>query len=266
MDPGQIFYWAILVFAGLACGLLNTLASSGTAVSLPILILALGVNEGIANATNRLPVLAGAIMATYSFARRGQMDWSAAIRLVPPAALGSILGTKAATALTDRQLEHFVNGAILIALILLFTKLKEILARTPDRLPDIHWRGMLLIFAVGFWLGFIVLDGATYLMIVLMLFFFYDLPQANALKSLLLAVTSLLPVLIFAHDGKILWEEGGVLALGSIAGGYLGAVLSNLPQSRKIAFRMLAFVISLEFVQLVWRTTAPFRAWLAREV
>lgn len=260
VDPSHFFYWLVLAVAGLACGLLNTLASSGSAVSLPLLIVLLGMNEGVANATNRLPVLIGAVMATYSFARRGQLDWSAAIRLIPPAAIGSILGSQAAEALSDRQLEHFINGAILIALILLFTKLKEILNKNDDRLPTIHWRGMLLIFAVGFWLGFIVLDGATYLLMVLMLFFYYDLPQANALKSLLIAVTSLLPVLIFAYDGKVLWAEGGVLALGSIAGGYLGVLLSNIPQSRKIAFRMLAVVISIEFAQLVWRATAPLRA------
>jgi len=35
-------YWAILVFAGAACGFLNTLASSGSAVSLPLLLPAAG--------------------------------------------------------------------------------------------------------------------------------------------------------------------------------------------------------------------------------
>lgn len=260
LDPSNPFYWAILVIGGLVCGLLNTLASSGTAVSLPLLILFLGMNEGVANATNRLPVLVGAVMAALTFARRGEMDWSAAARLVPPAAAGSILGVYAAEALTDRQLEHFINGAVLIALVLLFTKLKKILSKSDGRLPTLHWRGMLMVFFVGFWLGFIVLDGATYLLLILMLVFYYDLPQANALKNLLIAVTSLLPVLIFAHSGKILWVEGGVLALGSIVGGYVGARMSSLPGARQLAFKALAFVISIELVQLVWRATAPLRA------
>lgn len=260
MDPSNPFYWVILVFGGLVCGLLNTLASSGTAVSLPLLILFLGMNEGVANATNRLPVLVGAVMAAFTFARRGQMDWNAAARLVPPAAVGSVLGVYAADALTDRQLEHFVNAAVLIALVLLFTKLRKILATSDGRLPTLHWRGMVMVFFVGFWLGFIVLDGATYLLLILMLVFYYDLPEANALKNLLIAVTSLLPVLIFAHSGKILWVEGGVLALGSIVGGYAGARLSSVAGARQIAFKALAFVIAIELVQLVWHATAPLRA------
>lgn len=260
MDPSDFFYWFLLAVAGLACGFLNTLASSGSAVSLPLLIAVLGIGEGVANATNRLPVLVGAVMATSSFARRGQLDWSAAIRLVPPAAVGSILGVYAAESLTDHQLSTIIDGAVLIALILVMTKLKDILVKNHNKIPEIHWRGMLLIFAVGFWLGFIVLDGATYLMMILMLFFYYDLPQANALKSLLIAVTSLLPVLIFAHHGKILWMEGGVLALGSILGGYLGVLLSNVPQARQIAFRTLVVVISIELVQLAWHASASLRA------
>lgn len=256
-DP---IYWSILAVAGVFCGLLNTLASSGSAVSLPLLIGILGISEGMANATNRLPVLVGAVMATYSFARRGQMDWSAAIRLTPPAAIGSVLGVLAAEALSDKTLSFIIDGAVFVALILVMTKLKDIMVKNHNHLPTIHWRGMIVVFFVGFWLGFIVLDGATYLMMVLMLFFYYDLPEANALKSLLIAVTSLLPVLMFANDGKILWMEGGVLALGSVIGGYLGVVLSNVPNSRTIAVRLLVVVISLELVQLVWRATGPLRA------
>jgi hypothetical protein len=43
--------YAVLVAAGLACGFLNTLASSGSAVSLPILVL-IGLSPAAANATN----------------------------------------------------------------------------------------------------------------------------------------------------------------------------------------------------------------------
>ena len=45
--------------AGFACGFLNTAASSGSVVTLPIMIF-LGLDAATANATNRLPVLVGA--------------------------------------------------------------------------------------------------------------------------------------------------------------------------------------------------------------
>jgi hypothetical protein len=63
--------WALVsgFVAGLACGFLNTVASSGSAVSLPILLM-IGLDPVSANATNRIPVLVGALSATWSFHRR----------------------------------------------------------------------------------------------------------------------------------------------------------------------------------------------------
>ena len=54
---------ALGAFAGLVCGFLNTVASSGSAVSLPILMM-MGLDPIAANATNRLGVLVGAMTAT----------------------------------------------------------------------------------------------------------------------------------------------------------------------------------------------------------
>jgi hypothetical protein len=35
MSPTDLGYWAVLVLGGLACGLIDTLASSGSAVTCP---------------------------------------------------------------------------------------------------------------------------------------------------------------------------------------------------------------------------------------
>lgn len=256
---GDVFYWGLLAVVGLACGLMNTLASSGSAVSLPVLMM-LGLAEGAANATNRLPVLVGALMSTLSFALRGQIDWSAALRLMPVAAAGSVLGVIAAEQVPDRQMGYLITGAVLVALLLLFTKVKEALSKELSGPAKVTPKALVLTFGIGFWLGLLVLDGATYLMMVLILVCSYDLPRANGLKVLLIAVTSLLPIALFARAGEILWLEGGVLALGSVVGGYLGVVLSNLPQARTLAFKLLVVAIMLELAHLIWHYTAPLRA------
>ena len=56
----------ILLAGGAFAGALNTLASSGSAVTLPLLIL-LGVPPGIANGTNRLGILLGSLSAVIRF-------------------------------------------------------------------------------------------------------------------------------------------------------------------------------------------------------
>lgn len=252
-------YWAILVFAGAACGFLNTLASSGSAVSLPLLVL-LGMPEGAANATNRLPVLVGGIMATITFARKGQLDWSAAWRLGIPATIGAVGGALAAEALPGRDIGYLITGAVLLALIMLFTKTRQALAQVfeaPARVPPL---AIGLMLGVGFWIGLIVLDGATYVLLILILVCWYPLPQANALKSFILVVTTAVAIAMFASDGEMRFAEGAVLSAGSIAGGYFGAKFSSYPSARKWAFRLLVIAISLELVHLAWQYTASWRA------
>ena len=64
-------YVMVLLIAGVACGFINTLASSGSAISLPMLI-TLGLPALAANATNRLPVLFGSLMALGHFRRKAR--------------------------------------------------------------------------------------------------------------------------------------------------------------------------------------------------
>ena len=58
----------LFVGAGLLAGFINTLASSGSAVTLPLMIL-VGIPAPIANGTNRLPLLVGGLSAVLTFHR-----------------------------------------------------------------------------------------------------------------------------------------------------------------------------------------------------
>lgn len=64
---------AVAIFAGLLCGFLNTVASSGSAVSLPLFML-LGMAPALGNGTNRVPVLIAAIVASVTFIRANIID------------------------------------------------------------------------------------------------------------------------------------------------------------------------------------------------
>ena len=52
----------ILVGLGLFAGVVNTLAGGGSLVTLPVLILFLGLDEATANGTNRLMVISAALV------------------------------------------------------------------------------------------------------------------------------------------------------------------------------------------------------------
>jgi uncharacterized membrane protein YfcA len=103
-----------------------------------------------------------------------------------------------------------------------------------------------------------VLDGATYLLLVLILMFHYPLIRANALKALLCVPTTLVPILMFAGHGSIRWPEGLVMSAGSVAGGYIGARLTMHERAKYWIFRILVAVLVLEIVHLSIQYAAPF--------
>jgi uncharacterized membrane protein YfcA len=145
-----------------------------------------------------------------------------------------------------------------MAFLLLFTKLRSVLERPSDGAARISKAGLAALLGVGFWLGFIVLDGNTYLLLVLILMFRFDLVHANALKVLLLVTTTLVPIAIFAGTSSIRWPEGLLMSAGSIAGGHLGARLTMHQRAKFWVFRILVAVLLLEIVHLAIQYGAPY--------
>ncbi len=253
----HLLYGLILIAAGLACGLVNTLASSGSAISLQVLLL-FGFSPLDANATNRLSVFFGSLMALRTFNSRGEVKWRAGFAMAVPATLGSVGGVLAAERLSGRSMGLVITAAVMAALLLLVTKLKSVLERPMSGTAGINMAGMLALLGVGFWLGFIVLDGATYLLLVLILIFRYDLVHANALKALLCIPTTLVPILMFAGHGSIRWPEGLAMSAGSIAGGYFGARLAMHERAKFWIYRILVAVLLLEIAHLGVQYGAPY--------
>lgn len=245
----ELWMMTLAAFAGLACGFLNTAASSGSAVSLPILMM-LGLDPISANATNRIPVLLGAVSATASFHRKGALPWKLALRICIPVAIGALFGALLAELLPGRSLGLIITVAVLIALLLLFTKLKQLIQNASADHTRYGPREMIMFLFIGAWLGFIVLDGATYLLLALTLAVGLSLPKANAVKSLAIVASTLIAIMVFANHGSINWKIGGILGIGSIAGGLLGAKLATSENARRWIFPLLVAVIVAELIHL----------------
>jgi uncharacterized membrane protein YfcA len=250
MDVAGLGYdlWALTLglIAGLACGFLNTAASSGSAVSLPILMM-IGLDPATANATNRIPVLIGALSATWSFHQKKALLWDLAIRVSLPVAIGSVVGAGIAEVLPARELGLIITAAVLVALVLLFTKLKQAIEAATSDSVVYGWREFALFAGIGIWLGFVVLDGATYMLLALTLVVGL---QANAIKSATLVPATLVAMVVFAYHGNVNWTLGAIMGAGSIAGGLLGARLAASPAARVWVFRLLVVVICGELLHL----------------
>ncbi|RIY38969.1 hypothetical protein CJP73_15775 [Neopusillimonas maritima] len=234
---------------GLLCGFLNTVASSGSAITLPLLMF-MGLAPSIANATNRVPVLIAALIASLTFLRAGVIDWKLAIKVLIPTTSGSLLGVFVASFMPERDTQILIAVAVLCAFLLLFSGLKKLLARELNEGARYRMFEVAVLFAVGFWLGLIVLDGATYLLLALIVFVRLPLVKANAYKNLAILATSLIALSIFSLEGDVNWEIGGIMAIGGVAGGYLGARVALNHVAKVWTFRLLVTVILLELVHM----------------
>jgi uncharacterized membrane protein YfcA len=239
----------VAVIAGLGCGFLNTVASSGSAVSLPILMW-IGLHAVNANATNRIPVLIGGIAATLDLARRHKIPWRMALHAAVPVTVGAGCGALLAEVIPSHDLRIFITGAVVAALVLILTKLKNAVNAAAVGEPRFRWQEACWFLIIGLWLGFIVLDGATYMLLALVLAVRMPLMEANAIKSFLLVPTTAVAMLIFADQGSVDWTLGAVMGVGSVAGGLLGARLAVSEQARRWIVGLLVVVIVGELIQL----------------
>lgn len=239
----------IIIAAGLVCGFLNAVASSGSAVSLPVLM-SIGLHAVTANATNRVPVLVGAIAATVGLARHGALPWRRALIAATPISLGAAIGALLSQHIPGHDLRMVVVAAILVALVLIFTNLKRLLNAAASDDPRIGWKQIVLLFLVGIWAGFLVLDSGTYMLLVLVLAVGLPLVEANAVRVFATLAAAAVAMAIYADHQSIDWTAGGIMALGSVAGGLLGARLAISPQARRWIVGLLVVVIIGEAIHL----------------
>lgn len=242
----------LLVGAGLIAGFLNTVASSGTAVTLPVMI-GLGLHPMLANATNRVPVVLGCVVAVWKFHQADQMPWKPALRLSGPLLAGAVIGLIAAANLSDMRTIRVTVFALGVAALLVLINPSKWLAvevTRPARAsgPLI----MVAVFAIGAWAGLIVLDSATYMLAVLVLLAGFPLREANAIKVFALGLVALLGTIVFAVKGQIDWLWALPLSLGSIGGSWVGTRVSLGPNASKWVYCMLVVVLLGEAVRLAF--------------
>lgn len=241
----------LLLGAGVVCGFFNAVASSGSAITLPILI-ALGLPPAVANATNRLPVVVGMALAMLRFQHANVIPWRFTLKLLPAFLMAAVLGALGATVIPMPEIRLLIHGAILLAFALLLLRPNRWLddvERTKPVAPSPLL--LLLMVAVGLWSGLIVLDAATYLLVTLVLVGQLPLVQANGIKVFLIGTATLASLVVFVLHGQVDWMSGIPLMIGSALGGWLGASLALGPNARLWIYRLLLFALGLELVLMV---------------
>ena len=108
------YLYPVVIAAGFAAGFINTLAGSGSLITLPLLIF-LGLPANVANGTNRVAISLQNVVGVTSFRRRGVLDLRDGLMLAAPAVVGSVLGAQIAVNLNE-QVMRTVIGALMIVM------------------------------------------------------------------------------------------------------------------------------------------------------
>lgn len=248
------YIYLLAIGAGTLAGIINTLAGSGSAVTLPMLTL-LGLSAPVANATNRVGVLLQNIAGLATFRQQGnlrQSDLQGSSWLIGAAMLGAVLGTYVATTLGKRQMELAIGIVMVIILITIFLNPKQWLREQSDVAPGRpNWGILVLFFGVGAYGGFVQAGVGVFLLSALVLGVGYHLVQANIIKLVIvLAFTVVALVVFFFSPVQIAWGLGFLVAIGQMIGAWAAALFaSKVPNANVWVRRLLIVVVIASIVK-----------------
>ncbi len=223
--------WEIVAIlaAGMAAGTINTVVGSGTLITFPTL-LAFGVPPVTANVSNNLGLVPGSVAGAWGYRRELKGQRSRVLRLASASIIGALIGGVLLLTLPEGAFEAIVPALILLGVLLVIfqPRLSAWVARRAERQGttlDHHgawwvWPAVLL---AGVYGGYFGAAQGVLLMAILGIGVAETLQRSNAAKNVLAAFVNGVAGLLFAVVADVDWAIVGLIGLGSVVGGLLGA-------------------------------------------
>ncbi len=235
------YIYPAIVLAGFFSGFINTVAGSGSLITLPLLM-ALGLPANVANGTNRIGILLQNAVGTASFRSKGVLDFRTSMKLVIPAVIGSIIGARIAVDLNEETMERTIGGLLLFMFFIVLWRPSKWLKEKQGTPPVPYWVQAVIFFAIGIYGGFIQAGVGFFLLAALVLGAGYDLVRANAIKVLIVLLYTPVALAFFIYHHQVNFVYGLVLAAGSMAGAWIGARVAVQWGARFVRYVLLATV------------------------
>jgi uncharacterized membrane protein YfcA len=219
--------------AGLAAGAINAVVGSGTLVTFPVL-LAVGLPPVTATISNSLGLVPGNLAGSLGYRRELAGQRWLLLRLLPASVLGALTGAFLLLHLPASSFEAIVPVLVGLAVVLVAGQplVSRTLARrrAGDEPPGRIGAGRLAAlfagaYATGSYGGYFAASQGVLQIGVFGLLLRESLQRLNALKNVLtLAVNAVAAgaYVVVATD-RVDWRAAGLVAAGSLLGGYVGA-------------------------------------------
>jgi uncharacterized membrane protein YfcA len=238
-----------VLLAGMAAGTINTVVGSGTLVTFPVL-LAVGYPPVTANVSNSIGLVPGSLSGAWGYRRELAGQGKRILTLGSASLLGGITGAILLLALPASYFKAIVPVFIVIALVLIVLQ-PRLSARLASRRAEAPPHGgpwtLGAVYGTGVYGGYFGAAQGILLISVLGLSLPDDLQRVNALKNVLAAIVNGVAGVVFVFSAHVAWLPAGLIAVGSVAGGQIGATFGRrLPP---IALR--AIIVAVGVVAIV---------------
>jgi uncharacterized protein len=224
----------LIALAGVGAGAINAVVGSGTLITFPTLV-ALGYPPVISTMSNAVGLVAGSFSGTWGYRRELRGQWNRLAWQMPASFVGAALGAWLLLHLPEKVFEQVVPVLLIAALALVVVgpriqayarRRAEESGQSAEHLSPRRMAALVFAtFAVGVYGGYFTAAQGIMLIAAMGLLLPEDMQRMNAAKNLLSLIVNIVAAVAFmavAFD-RISWLAAGLIAIGSLIGGFLGA-------------------------------------------
>jgi uncharacterized membrane protein YfcA len=218
----------LVTLAGVAAGTINAVVGSGTLITFPTL-LAFGVPPVTANVSNTVGLVPGSMSGVFGYRRELAGQRARVLRLGSASLLGGITGALLLLWLPSSAFDTIVPALIALGVVLVVLGpriQRSVAARADSRggIPD-HgvWWVWPAVTVAGVYGGYFGAAQGVLLMAILGIGVVDSMQRHTATKNVLALLVNAVAAIVFIAVADIDWLVAGLIALGSVVGGQIGA-------------------------------------------
>jgi len=238
----------LLLFAGgMLAGVINVIVGGAGFMTFPLLVAA-GMSEIEANASNFVAVLPANVVGTYAYrSELASVRKHLGLRLFL-AALGGIIGSTILIYTGQASFQRAIPWLLLFATFC-FAAGPSLKLRMERHFnfdgSRWLWLAFILEFLVYVYGGYFGLGMGILMFTIYALFTSMNLHQANALRNITISLMTLISIVIFARAGIIRLGPAVVMMTGAILGSYFAAKIAKRIDPRLVRNGILVWAIIL---------------------
>lgn len=242
------YVYPLAILAGMLAGVINTLAGSGSLVTLPMLMF-MGLPANVANATNRVGVVVQNIVGITTYQQGGKLNMQGSLWLMLPVLPGAIFGAWLAAQLGAQQMETVIGVVMVIMLFVILFRpekwLRDVSEAKAGRPPILT---LVLFFFIGAYGAFIQAGVGVFILAALVLGAGYTMVHANGIKLVLVLGVTVVAIAVFLLESTpgeplINWGVGALMAVGQSLGAWMAARFATRAKNANLWVRRLLITV-----------------------